>query len=76
MSVFHSSQHWADTYVTGGFTPHIRFGGFLLIIRPRLNTTILWGLSTITSYYNVVLHNININKRSIQKIKSKEKKKE
>jgi hypothetical protein len=34
MSLFHNSQHWTDTYVTGGFSPHIRFGGFLLINNP------------------------------------------
>jgi hypothetical protein len=38
------------TYVTRGFSPHVHFGGFLPIIRPRLNTTILRGLSTITNY--------------------------
>ena len=49
-------QHWTDTYITGGFSLHIRFGGFLPIIRPRLKTTILRGLSTIANYYNGVLH--------------------
>jgi hypothetical protein len=43
-------------YVTGGFSPHIRFGGFLLLIPPRLNATILQGLFTTTNYYNAVLH--------------------
>jgi hypothetical protein len=56
MSLFYSSQHWNETYVTGGFSPHIRFGGFLRIIPPRLNTTILRGLCAITNYYNAVLH--------------------
>ncbi len=28
MSLFHSSQHGTEAYVTGGFSPHIRFGGF------------------------------------------------
>jgi hypothetical protein len=48
-------------YVTGGFSPHIRFGGFLLIIPPRLKTTILRGLFTITNYYNAVLHRNKTN---------------
>jgi hypothetical protein len=62
MSFFHSSQHWIDTYVTGGFSPHIRFGGFLLLIPPMgLNTTILRGLFTITNYYNAVLHRFILN---------------
>ncbi len=60
MSLFHSSQHWSWTgpYMTRGFSPHIRLGGFLPVISPRLNTTILQGLSTITNYYNAVLHNM------------------
>jgi hypothetical protein len=49
-------QLWTDTYITGGFSPYICFGGFLPIIPPRLNTTILRELSTITNNYNAVLH--------------------
>jgi hypothetical protein len=54
-SLFHSSQHWTDTYITGGFSPHIRSGGFLPIIPPRLNTTILRGLSTITNCVHIIM---------------------
>ncbi len=43
ISLFYSSLNSTDIYVTGGFFPHIRFGGFLLTITPRLNTTILRG---------------------------------
>ncbi len=32
--LFNSSQHWTDTYVTGGLSPHICFGGFLPISLP------------------------------------------
>ncbi len=32
--LFNSSQHWTDTYVTGGFCPHIRLGGFLPVGYP------------------------------------------
>jgi hypothetical protein len=28
MSLFHSSQHWTDTYITRGFSPHILLPGF------------------------------------------------
>ncbi len=28
MPLFHSSQHWTDTYITRGFSPHILFPGF------------------------------------------------
>ncbi len=54
-SLFHSSQHRSDTYITGGFSSHIRFGGFLPIIPPRLNATILRGLSTITNYVHIIV---------------------
>jgi hypothetical protein len=60
MCLFHSSLQWTDTNIPGGFSPHIRFGGFLPIIPPGLNTTILRELSTITNYYNAVVHNILI----------------
>jgi hypothetical protein len=60
MSFFHSFLQWTDTNIPGGFSPRIRFGGFSPIIPPRLNTTILRELSTITNYYNAVLHNILI----------------
>jgi hypothetical protein len=63
MYLFHSSllsALWTDTNIPGGFSPHIRFGGFSPIIPPRLNTTILRELSTITNYYNAVIRNIFI----------------
>jgi hypothetical protein len=53
--------------VTRGFSPHTRFGGFLPIIPPRLNMTKLRGLSTITNYYNAVLHSLFVFLSKISK---------
>jgi hypothetical protein len=58
MSLFHSSQHWTDTYAARRFSPHTSVSGFLLTIPPRLNTTILRGLFTIMNYYYAVLHTL------------------
>ncbi len=60
--LFHISQHWTDTYVTGGSSPHIRFGGFTYnLSQIKYTTTIFRGLSTITNYYNAVLHRLYEN---------------
>jgi hypothetical protein len=61
MTLFHISEHWTDTYVTGGFSQHIRFGRFFTNNSPRLNTTILRGLFTIMNYNNAALHKTNTN---------------
>jgi hypothetical protein len=53
MSLFHSSQHWNDTYVTRGFSPHICFGRYEQIKDDN------YGDYTITSYPTITQFSTN-----------------
>jgi hypothetical protein len=46
MSLFHSSQHWTDTYITRGFSPHILSPGFYNQPARRFINNTLRGLFT------------------------------